>query len=381
MYQQTIKYAFWNESPTKFLDRDPPDYIPGKETRKLFDPMIPTQSSDQISKQRLQRLVMGQPWCTLKRLQACFTDLLRAECYDALCHARIFVDHANALSLNEILHAMTDTYVEKTIKDEDGGNILIKKWTGLAPSIVIDCSSQRPELRPNITPQISIRAARIFEISDKYLFGSPWTDDKVDYLRFLQANSPSDIAPFSLSALNEGMEHAIHEGKYTALLVLVGLSSHYANYTVKQGDPRGPEIPGKHFRSVARRRQSTQKELEKSKSLFVCLIRRHAESMPKSDASIMQWASQLRQFPTTREFGQWVLDFSARDKEDEMSTATLHRRVGPKRLPMFHGGVPSAAGYLRSRTEIQQRFQDMEGDRRKLRYFESNIRQMKRPYQ
>lgn len=357
IYRLTLYTAFWNPKPVHFHiipggNTPPYEYGPGPETLALLRPSSHVPNATLEQRRRLQEIILVRSWCTFDRMKLCFSRLLIAVCHDMFHEQSI--DH-DLETLDATMSKLPETAARLEMITLDSSTIRIEFHGRLNASFSISYTGPNSRFALRHTDNCSIRPVKSLAIPDSYLRGSPWTDSKLDRLRLLDGLHLSKIA------LHKGMASAIQQGHYTALLILA-VRLHRACYSNKNSwrDDAAPEIPGRLFQLVAKRPSNTASKMLRSVRLFKVLLRLHAESMPKRDKIVESWARRcVRGSLAVKAFGQWVLDFSQRDKEDEYEARS--GQVGTVRRPMFDGGWCSKDLLDHGRSGMLRRFEMIDG--------------------
>lgn len=346
------------------VGRETHTYVPGTEISQLFLPLSPEPMTDTKHQRRMQELVLSQPWCTANMLRLYFTRLCLAATHDIFKDFNIELEAGTWNLLDNLIDKCGHPLSKFEATGLDGCRIRIA-FDGLRyAQVCVQYKGPNQRLDHNLYPNLNIRPVRVLTVPEDCLCGSSWTDERIHRLRLLCSASISE-KHLSKGALYEGVRIAIQDGNYAALLVLIWILDCMADFSSQLSKKeKSPHIPAGIFQLAAQRPLNDEIAIALSVKMFKCLLRAHAEDMPKSDSIIGNWASRLLTHPASSEFAQWTLDFSARDVEDETISGW-----GPvrKTRSMFDDGRYRILD-VESREDILRRYVKIDGSELSFRH-------------
>lgn len=386
IYKLTFLHAFWNRTPLAFPQTQTQQpYEPGPYVRSLFRPLpVPRAEADDdthAEKVQLQETVLAHRWCTFHRAKVYFSSALEAVTRDVFLTLDMPLSSQVQTSLDsfigQYLLPNPSTFEATAL---DGCQINLKHPRHWAPAILVKYHGPDPHFDKTWKPNLVVKPTDVLAIPSHVLTGQPeWTGDKMCFLQMLCGYMNLHTVQYELSAFHEGMEEAIVQGNYEALLELILQASRLAwcKVTTTTSHDESPfEPPEELFRLIAKRRvprlglsdggagAEMVNDFSVDISLFTLLLRAHAESMPQNDPDITAWTTRLLtcQEKTTTDraisFAQWVTAWDRLDRSSEyvVDRYTL-RRV---RRPLFRGGTVSPK---RKEDEMGKRFVGICGGR------------------
>ena len=388
IYKLTFLHAFWNKTLPIIVKTQPKQsYEPGPYVRSLFRPLpVPRAEADddtQARKIELQETVLAHRWCTFHRAKAYFSSALEAVTRDLF----LTID----MPLSSQVQTRFDSFIAQyplaspstfDITALDGCQITLRCPHQCAPAVLVKYHGPDSRFDQRMDPNIWIEPTDVLVIPSHVLTGQPeWTGDKLCLLQTLCGYVNLRKVQYELSAFHEGMEHAIVQGNYEALLVLIWEATRLAEYKATTSRDETPfKPPEELFRLIARRRvprlglsdgeaagAEIVDDFSVDISLFTLLLRAHAESMPQNDPDITAWTTRLltcldeSRKDRAISFAQWVTAWDKLDRSSEyiVDRYTLRRGEHEKvRRPLFRGGTVSRK---RKEDEMGKRFVEICG--------------------
>ena len=203
-------------------------------------------------------------------------------------------------------------------------------------------------------------------IPDKLLEGSPWTEEKIEFLQLLRQGlrfkRHSDFIIVRMSAMLRGMESAIREGKVEILRVLIEL--HHRIVTLYQDRPdldesyeQDQEIeldedpPHAESTIPSHLFHLTTKQGPLSSALLSLLLRTSWKSVNPDDPVLTGWA--LRAKADHDPLGRWLMKYMEGAYDDDfrqhpvfINGATTWR-LREQRYPFPETSFTAEVGYIR----------------------------------
>lgn len=375
LLQATLIQAFCRPGPLQFINVDVQPVINLPRYRLLAQSANLSEQSPE-EREKMQQLILAQPWSTFTRLRKCFSQLLAATTHDLFQDLNLSFRSEQQLALTDLIENPPRQRTTFTATSLDGSGILLDYSVPLARSAWLTCTRDDPRFDDRSVPNYAIEPSIVLTLPDACLYGSPWTDAKIQKLRMLCYGLHLKEVTYSKTAFHAGMRNAILERNPTALLVLAWAADRIAQMQNPFPHEAPFELPSEIFRLTI---PVSYKEHEAADatavSMFKILLRAHAESMPKSDDGIIAWATHLQSRESSQAFGRWLVEFSSRPEESEqISNMDNGARYGFRaqwetvRRPFFYGGEIS---YQRSNEEIMKKFVRVEGG--KPRSFDEEV--------
>ncbi len=333
LLRATVFQAFWN--PTPFTSLKFAKQLGTQLELTRYHSLAQSTNLRELNpseRERMQRLVLVQRWCTFDRLWNCFSILLSTIWQDLVQELELSFAPEHQIALNNLINNPPGHFAKLEAKSLSGVSVYLEHSYALARGIVFMYAGTDRRHRPIFRFQ----PAEVVTLPDNFLRGDAWTDSKILRLQMVCTAVDLDRVTYSRDGFYDGMRNAVLQGNPKALLVLAWAVSRTSHQRGGYPNVRRIEMPKDLFR-LAIPDMSEENEVADATaiSMFKILIRTHAESMPQNDNDIIAWATSLLSRARDRAFGQWLIDFSTRPN---VSTPSTIRRKEFRFHYFFWGG-------------------------------------------
>lgn len=289
IYRAFILLSFWDDSPAEDINNESRAAI--SRTMRPLD----YRPLEYEQRRALQSAVLRCRWCTVHRLIAQLPDMMNLTIQRHWFGSGITMDETQQDALNKFLERKYDG---RTFEGADGN----KKNCTLSIVPLLSVGITRSETGKSETH----RVVSVNTFPAKLLRGDGgFTDDNVAYLEMLRTaygfEKPGTDVSFSRDDLQQGVYVALNEKNARALITLLKIDEYFTRGRTEIPSSGATEmqysVPAEHFHTAVR-------VAGDDPTLFQILLRANAESLPRDDSDITQWAIQLG-----GAFGTWLLDF------------------------------------------------------------------------
>lgn len=355
VYRCVLLRAFWLPGTLSTLASR---QAPSKDLAKFFLPgPVPDPEMSIEERAGIQKEAMDCRWCTFTRLKSIYPLLLQIQIqtsfYDRFAGGD-FIPSAQA-EVEAYIMELAECFPEQPSRLFRSFSLLSSSdpqlcELGFAPILTLTWPCDiHVRLAKNVDTEDAFTSGRcasfdnnnnslrgyhrpfqILNIPESLLVAEVWTEERVEYLRFLRIllySKVKDLHSTTWDQIQIGIKNAISCRNYRALTHLLELNE---INELRQNPEVYPILDGENFVLAAEMQDITA---------FVCCLRSNSTAVPAANRTIIQWAFQVLRHDKNhyrRLFGIWLSSFLPLIPSRQNQRDILFYRGGPAKDRPMH---------------------------------------------